>query len=258
MTVTDYGRPAAFRIGRVFGDSFAVFGRNIVLCLALSLIFAGLPTLLYQGWIVSTTGTIGPEMAEFSSQLIWIPILGGLINFVLSSILQASLTRAAIEDLNGGRPTFGDCLSTALSVVVPVMLIALIMSIGIGFGFVLLIVPGIILLLRWAVAIPVQVHERLGVMASLSRSASLTKGNRWALLGLLVILIVVIIALQFGLGLLFAILASMFGTFGALVAMALVSSVSSVAFSIVAAVSYVELRLVKEGTDVKELAEIFA
>jgi len=37
-----------FRIGRVVGDSFAVIGRNFVLCLGLALVFLGLPRFLIQ------------------------------------------------------------------------------------------------------------------------------------------------------------------------------------------------------------------
>ena len=35
-------------------------------------------------------------------------------------------------------------------------------------GFMLLIVPGIILWLRWSVAVPVLVQERLGVLGSMA------------------------------------------------------------------------------------------
>ena len=51
-------------------------------------------------------------------------------------------------------------------------------SIGIGVGLVLLIVPGIILALMWALTIPVAVLEDTGLGDSLSRSAELTKGSR--------------------------------------------------------------------------------
>lgn len=50
--------------------------------------------------------------------------------------------------------------------------------IGIGVGFVLLIVPGIILALMWALTIPVAVIEDTGLRDSVNRSAQLTKGHR--------------------------------------------------------------------------------
>ena len=51
-------------------------------------------------------------------------------------------------------------------------------GIGVGIGLVLLIVPGIILALMWALTIPVAVLEDKGLRDSTSRSAELTKGSR--------------------------------------------------------------------------------
>jgi len=45
-------------------------------------------------------------------------------------------------------------------------------------GFILLIIPGIILSLMWALTIPVAVLEDKGLSDSVARSAELTKGNR--------------------------------------------------------------------------------
>lgn len=261
MSTTDYGRPTAFRIGRVFGDSFGVFGRNALLCIGLALIFSGIPTLLLQ-WVTYSTlldsASDPTAMSQQGGAVGLIAIVGGLVSFVLGSLLQASLTRASIEDLNGQRPSFGDCLGTALGVVFPVMIIALLVSIGAGLGALLLLVPGIILWLRWSVAIPVQVNERLGILGSMSRSAELTKGSRWSLFGLYLILIIAIIAMQLLAGFAAGLFTSAFGALGAVLAAALISSLWTIALSIVAGVVYVELRLVKEGTDVKDLAEIFA
>ena len=93
---------------------------------------------------------------------------------------------------------------------------------------------------------------------SMSRSAALTKGNRWRILGLWVIFVIAIWILQVALALAAAAVISVLGNVLGAVLLALVSAVSSVIASIASAVAYVELRYVKEGTDVKELAEIFA
>lgn len=260
MTTIDIGRPTGFRIGRVFGDSFAVFARNFVLCFALAAIFSALPTFLFQWWTVNSVSAVvveSPQQAEIYSAITR-GIVAFIIFFVLSSILQAALTRAAIEDLNDERPNVTDCLSTALSVVLPVMGIALLVSLGAMLGMLLLIIPGIILYLRWAVAIPVQVNEKRGVRASMSRSAELTKGSRWALLGLFVIFIIIAFVVQWIVGMLTALMMGSLGLIPALAIGALVSTVWSIMGAILLAVSYVELRLIKDGANVKDLAEIFA
>ena len=264
MSMASYDRPAAFRIGRVFGDTFSVLGRNLGLCIGLAAIFSGIPTFLYQLWagtqfdaaLVSVeTGAPPPPAFDAAS------ILTGLIVFViymvLASILQAALVRTTIEDLNGQQPTFADALSRGIAVLLPIIGLSILMYLGVVIGFMLIIIPGIYLLVRWSAAIPVLVHERLGILASMKRSAELTKGSRWRIFGLMVIIYIALIVVQMVLGLLVIAVTGVSSIIGALLA-ALVSAVAAVLISIAMAVSYVELRYVKEGTDVKELAEIFA
>ncbi|PSJ50322.1 glycerophosphoryl diester phosphodiesterase membrane domain-containing protein [Kumtagia ephedrae] len=265
MSMASYDRPAAFRIGRVFGDTFNVLGRNLGLCIGLAAIFSGLPTFLYQLWtgnqveaalVSAETGT--PSPPEFGASFILAGLVGFIIYMVLTSILQAALVRTTIEDLNGEKPTFADSLSRALAVLLPIIGLSLLMYLGITIGFMLLIIPGLYLLVRWSAAVPVLVHERLGVLASMKRSAELTKGSRWRIFGLFVILILAIWVLQMALGLLALAIMPLLGTVLATAVGALLSAVASVIASIAVAVAYVELRYVKEGADVKQLAEIFA
>ena len=60
-------------------------------------------------------------------------------------------------------------------------------------GIILLIVPGIIFSLMFAVAVPVCAVEGLGPVASMKRSAALTKYTRWRILGIYVLFFVPLI-----------------------------------------------------------------
>ncbi|TIP97719.1 MAG: hypothetical protein E5X61_40330, partial [Mesorhizobium sp.] len=115
-------------------------------------------------------------------------------------LLQSALVRATIEDLNGKQPSVGDCIKIAVGCFLPTLGIGLLAVLGAGLGLILLIVPGIILWLRWSVAVPVLVQERLGVFGSMARSSDLTKGSRWALFGLFLVMIVAVIAIELALG----------------------------------------------------------
>ena len=160
MTMASFDRPAAFRIGRVFGDTFSVLGRNLLLCIGLAAIFSGIPTFLYQLWTLNevqsavTAGEAGVPPA-FDPSAIVVGLGAFLIYLVFASILQAALVRATIEDLNGQQPTFADSLSRAVAVLLPIIGLSILIYLGMALGFMLLIVPGIILFLRWSVAIPV-------------------------------------------------------------------------------------------------------
>jgi hypothetical protein len=254
-------RSENFRIGKVFGDTFSVIGRNLGLWVGLAVLFSALPTLILQFLILQPmlgVALTDPNVAMTDPGMVaktaTVSMASGLVFLVLSALLQSSLIRATIEDLNGKRPSMGDCIGTAVSVLLPAIGLSLLIGIGVGIGFVLLIVPGIILLLRWCVAVPVLVQERQGVLGSMGRSAALTKGSRWALLGLFLILIVAAIVIQWVAGLIVLAVGATLG----LVLSSLVQSVVSMVVSTASAVSYVELRQVKEGTSISELAEIFS
>ncbi|HEX7822370.1 MAG TPA: glycerophosphoryl diester phosphodiesterase membrane domain-containing protein [Sphingobium sp.] len=60
--------------------------------------------------------------------------------------------------------------------------------IGIFVGLLLLILPGLMLFTRWAVAIPAMMRENLSITEAMRRSAELTAGNRWPILGLSLVL----------------------------------------------------------------------
>lgn len=71
------------------------------------------------------------------------------------------------------------------------IVMSIVMSIIIGIGFLLLIVPGIILIARTALAPLVMFEENLGPIASIKRSMALTKGHTFEMLGSLCASIVI-------------------------------------------------------------------
>ena len=283
-------RPEKLEIGRVFGATFGVIGRNLVLCLLLGALLQGLPTALQQYWLFSSlsplldgTQTLPPDQMPAIMHPAWIVAII-VTPLALMFILQAALVRAAIEDLGGKQPYFGDCLGTGLVVALPVMgmsiLIALCVglatlllivpgvmiysrwfasvpdpvSIGVFLGTLLLIVPGVMLFLRWFVSVPVLVHEKTGPLASMSRSGFLTYGNRWRLFWALVILFMLFIA-AIPLQLLLEVLGGPTTRWIASFSLAIIiPTMFSIVATVACAVSYVELRAIKEGTGVDELA----
>ncbi|RWN56785.1 hypothetical protein [Mesorhizobium sp.] len=260
MVSTTLERPDKFRIGRVFNDSFAVISRNIGLYLGLALLFSGLPATVLRLWTESTlSGTAlgDPTAVADPSMMFWnssVGIAAGLVSFILSLLLQSALVRATIEDLNGKRPSFGDCIQIAIRYLLPTLGIGLLVVLGAGLASLALLVPGIILWLGWSVAIPVLIQERLGVLGSMSRSRVLTKGSRWALFGLFLILMIITMVIQSVMAAIVLLLDGIVAD----VAATMLSTVVSMVLSVATAVSYVELRQVKEGTSVDELAEIFS
>ncbi|MGX8007971.1 hypothetical protein ACVDG8_002675 [Mesorhizobium sp. ORM8.1] len=157
-------------------------------------------------------------------------------------------------DLRGEKPTFSDCFGVAIILFLPILGASLLVTLGIIIGFVLLIVPGILVLLRWAVTMPVLIQERRGILDSMARSRDLTAGSRWPMLGLWVILIVVSVLASLVISRVAIPLNVTFGLLADSVIRAALLVLSSVAM----AVTYIELLRIKEGTGVEDLAEIFS
>jgi uncharacterized membrane protein len=173
-----------------------------------------------------------------------------------TSLLQVAVVRSSILGLNGRPADFGRSLAATIGFVLPVLGLSIVYALGLAFGFLLLVVPGIIVMCMWFVAVPVLVEERAGIMGSLSRSSELTDGFRWHVFGLVVILSL----LSWALGALAAILPATAAP-GNLLVIALCNAVaaalSGVFGAAVAASLYIELRQVKEGATTDNLVAIF-
>lgn len=246
---------ANFEIGRVFGNSFAVLTRNAPLYLGLAAVMAGVPALLMNFLGFGGMNLSALRGAPYGAMPNYAGLFGGgLISFICAALLQAALVRATIEDLSGKTPVFADCLQTALTMLFPVIAITILVSIGATLGLILLIVPGIVLWLGWSVAVPILVHERLGVFGSMSRSRRLTKGSRWSLFGLYIILIIAVWVIQGVFGVLMFTTGGLVGPFMAAIGSTIVAAIMATA----TAASYIELRTAKEGVSVETLAEIFS
>lgn len=256
-------------IGRIFNRAFGTMGSNPVTVFGIAFVFGALPGVVIN--LVSqrlgysqqnlTTGVITPAM------FVTIAVVTVLLSIIFAMLTQGALVRATAAHSEGREASFGESAMAGLRVVVPLFLLGLLLALGVGLGFVLLIVPGIILYLMWAVAAPALVEEGTGVFESFSRSAYLTKGARWTILGLGLIMLVIYWIFS---GLIGVILVSMYGVQGLAasiqqglpIGFLLVSGViSTILTAIVATIQtslYIELRNWKDGPATEALNEIFA
>jgi hypothetical protein len=99
-----------------------------------------------------------------------LPSLIANLVFEYQIILNALVRRGYTE--RGRRGRFGAMLGLTIVSGVCYLL-----------GFVLLVVPGIYLLIRWSVSVPVLVGEGAGVFESLTRSGEEVRGRFWPVLG---------------------------------------------------------------------------
>jgi hypothetical protein len=259
------GSDNRFEIGRVFERAFGVMGANGGVFAGLALLLGALPTAVIEiiqfslmggpaALTGQTTPTINPSLWLFS-------VVGGLISMGFTYTLQGAVTRGAVVSLNGGKASFSDCLQTGVQVFLPAIAIAILSGLGITLGLILLIVPGIILMLAWCVAIPVRVMERRGVTAALARSAELTRGHRGSLFLFFIVFAVVYFVLAMLIGAVFGAVALAMGPenimLGSLLTQPILTAVVSIVSSSFVASIYYELRTIKEGVGSDTLAAVF-
>ena len=127
------------------------------------------------------------QIGSFTA-LILVVILSSLALY----LVQGPLIKA-VEDVRDGRAdmTVGQTFSAAMPFLGSMLAAGLLAAIGIGIGFVLLIVPGLILMTIWVAIIPAIVLENRGPIDSFTRSRELVSGNGWNVFGIIVLVDVI-------------------------------------------------------------------
>jgi hypothetical protein len=106
------------------------------------------------------------------------------VELVVSTIvttLYQGMVVGLVHDLRDGRrdSSVGNLTGYALPVLGPLIGASILAALGIGVGFLLLILPGLYLFTIWALIAPAIVIERRGAFASFGRSRELVRGNGW-------------------------------------------------------------------------------
>ena len=108
--------------------------------------------------------------------------LAGLLIFVFSIISMYVLTRLSIKAVRGESFVAKDeMLNIDWMKALMLLVLSVIFGLSIGLGMVLLVVPGIIIAIRFMLSSYVFIDENLGLVESAKRSLELTRGHGWDL-----------------------------------------------------------------------------
>lgn len=147
---------------------------------------------------------LGAAVVLFAVQFVLALLLGGALGlvvivlfWVLSTLYQGMVVEL-VRDLRDGRRdhSVGDLLRSVEPVLFPLMIVSLLFGFGVAIGFVLVIIPGLILLTIWAVVAPVTVLERPGVLAAFGRSRELVRGRGWGVFGVIVLIYLAVVVVS--------------------------------------------------------------
>jgi hypothetical protein len=243
------GSTGAISIGGVFGRTFSALGANLVTFLVIAFLIL-LPLFLFN-LAVGGGLAVNPLVAGPSYYI------GLLLSMVLSYTAMGAMVYGTVAYLSGQKASLGDCLGRGLSAVLPVILVAILITIMTGIGMLLLVVPGLIVLVMTAAAVPAAVVERPGIWGSVKRSAELTKGNRWRVFALLIIFYLVLMAIGWALQFAGLPVLAPDGSMASIVMIYVWGGVTTTFFAVFGAVIYHDLRVAKEGVSASQIAAVF-
>jgi hypothetical protein len=178
-----------FRLGDVFSKALAIYGRRFGPFIVLTVI-AHIP------FYLALFATGAPAFGSLSAG----GALSILVNLVCSSIASGAIIYGVVQELRGRLFSLADSIQIVMRRLLPMIGVAIYTSIVISFALIFLLVPGLMYACVYYVSMPACIVEKTGVFASLSRSAFLTKGHRWQVFGMFLLILIgsVILAIVFG------------------------------------------------------------
>jgi glycerophosphoryl diester phosphodiesterase family protein len=119
-------------------------------------------------------------------------VLFALLNAAISIIgyfwVQGALVEATADIRDGKQDLeFGETFARVRPLLPALIVAGILAGLGIGLGLILLIVPGLYLLTRWALIVPVIVLEKRRAGESFGRSHELVRGHGWTIFGLVLV-----------------------------------------------------------------------
>lgn len=236
---------APFRIGLTLSKTFGLFSRHFGKFLVLSLV-PMIPLLLLIGG-----GQLLTPMTFRVLAVIALPL-----TILVGAVTHATALYGAFQVMRGHSFTIGQSLQAGLGRALPVIGVALLVALAAMAGLFLL-VPGLMIYCAFYVAVPACVIGRSGVIASMSHSATLTKGYRWPIFGLFLLVIIIYIAVSIALDLP---MLSQDGPIVPSISNTLLQFawliVATAFYSVLVTVVYHDLRVAK-GIDTGSLANVF-
>lgn len=184
--IDDGGR--VFTLGHVFHRAFGVMGGQAVTVFGLSFLLYAVPQAIWS--YILPIFMVGVTPGNMSA--LWgLSLIGGLITLAFTFVVEGALVRIVVAYGEGRSIPIGEGLGTGVAMALPLIGLTILAYLAIMVGLVLLVIPGIMIGVMWCVAGPALVDERTGVIGAFGRSSYLTKGARWKIFGLLLLLFVI-------------------------------------------------------------------
>jgi hypothetical protein len=246
-TVAAHCAESDLRVASIIGRSASVLLRHfLTFFIVMEIAYSPVTLALWArwaGWSVSLKGAL----------LVLLLLLATLGQAVVVHAAFQDMRRRPVRLVESLRVVLRLCLpiigltfvSTFLLLLEPILLLTIL-------GLILLI-PGLILYTMWFVGLPACLVERLGPWTSLRRSRELAGGHRWSIFGLVLLVFIPDVGSPMIAGYLF----ELWGPTVSLIGNQIWSGIWGAIGGVVIAVTYHDLRVIKEGVDIEQTAAVF-
>jgi hypothetical protein len=210
--------------GRVIGEAFETYQSQVGPLLGGALIVIGIAGVIDGLLSVSGSFILG--------------IIGALVGLA-AGFLYTGYVVKLVQDVRDGRRDFsiGELFSHAAPYLGTLILAGILAGIAIAIGFVLIIIPGLILLTIWAVISPAIVVEDKGVFESFGRSRELVRGHGWQVFGAIVLTFLIIIVV----GIVLSLIGAAIGDAGLVILRAVGNVITAPVWALVASILFFDL-----------------
>jgi hypothetical protein len=185
-------------LGDILTAAFDIYKRNAAqLLLIVAIIVVPLSVLgfLISHFALSAEKTVTTAGQSVESRSFFIFLMAALvaaaISIIIAAILQAAMMRAAAQATVGDPVDVGESYRWGLRRFGSVLLVSILVGVLVAIGFILLIIPGIILLVFFAVSIPAVVVEGRRGTDAMRRSWNLVRRHFWHVLGVIVVAFII-------------------------------------------------------------------
>jgi hypothetical protein len=167
-------------VGGILGEAWRLYTKFFARFFLIAAIVFGIINLL--------NALLGWAIGHGSGVALLVALITTVVSLIGTFWVQGALVYA-VEDVRDGRidSSIGDLYERVQPYLGTLILAGILAGVGIAIGFVLLIVPGLILLTWWCLIVPVIALEGKRVGESFGRSRELVRGHAWTVFGIIII-----------------------------------------------------------------------
>ncbi len=211
-------------IGGVISRTFEIYGDQIPVLIPASAVVFVITGILSELLVAASSGLV---LVSFLLDLVATSLFTGMVVGLVADIQDGRRDASVEQLLRGVTPVLGQLI-----------VVGIVAAIAQGIGFLLLIIPGALLVTNWAVFAPVVVLERPPGLKALRRSRELVRGNGWRVFAVVLFFFILVVVV----GGAFEVAADAASAAAGLIVRVLVGVLGSPLIALAAAVLYFDLR----------------